>query len=58
MHSRIAWRDSLIIGTGVDIVDINRVNERIAKRILGTTEVREFERKKHKRQYIAGRFAA
>ena len=48
----------MIIGTGVDIVDINRVNERIAKRILGTTEVREFERKKHKKQYIAGRFAA
>ena len=55
----------MIIGIGVDIVEIARVREisdrhgeRFARRILTTYELGEFERRKRSSSYLALRFAA
>ncbi|WP_041083838.1 2-amino-4-hydroxy-6-hydroxymethyldihydropteridine diphosphokinase [Thermotoga profunda] len=48
----------MIIGTGVDVVEIERINENISKKILGPRELKEFEQIKDKKTYLASRFAA
>jgi len=47
----------MIIGVGVDVVDIERVDERLAKRILTDRELQEFQRVHNKKQFLASRFA-
>ncbi len=50
----------MIIGTGVDIVDISRMNEKISKKILSDKELliyNSFSSEKRKNEYLAGRFA-
>jgi len=47
----------MIIGVGVDVVDIERVDERLAKRILTDRELQEFQRIHNKKQFLASRFA-
>lgn len=47
----------MIIGVGVDVVDIERVDERLAKRILTDRELQEFQRIHDKKQFLASRFA-
>ena len=55
----------MIVGIGVDIVEITRVEnliekfgERFARRILTEYELLEFERRKRSSSYLATRFAA
>ncbi len=49
----------MIVGIGVDIVDISRVEEKISKKVLTEAEIEQMERMKPQRrkEYIAGRFA-
>ena len=55
----------MIVGIGVDIVEISRVDklnqefgERFARRVLTGDELLEFERRKRNSNYLATRFAA
>ncbi len=48
----------MIYGMGVDVLQIDRINENIAERILGPHEKQEFEQVKDKRAFLASRFAA
>ncbi|MFN4189898.1 MAG: 2-amino-4-hydroxy-6-hydroxymethyldihydropteridine diphosphokinase [Pseudothermotoga sp.] len=48
----------MIIGTGVDTVRIDRIKESISERILGPRELKEFEKVKDKKTYLASHFAA
>ncbi len=48
----------MIIGVGVDVVKIERINENIYRRILGPKELQEFEQIKNKKVYLSSRFAA
>ncbi|HOJ88263.1 MAG TPA: 2-amino-4-hydroxy-6-hydroxymethyldihydropteridine diphosphokinase [Pseudothermotoga sp.] len=48
----------MIIGTGVDIVRIERIDENISRRILGARELQEFEQIKDKKTYLASHFVA
>ncbi len=46
----------MIVGIGIDIVKISRVEEKLARRILSTKERKMWEENK-KRDFLAGRFA-
>lgn len=48
----------MIVGIGVDVVDIERIDEKLSTRILGEFELREFESTTNKKQFLASRFAA
>lgn len=48
----------MIEGIGVDIVEHDRVNLKIAKRVLTDVEYEIFLSKKNKVEYLASRFAA
>lgn len=48
----------MIVGTGVDVVRIDRINENISKKILGPRELKEFEQIKDKKTYLASHFVA
>lgn len=50
----------MVIGVGTDIVENNRVSPKIAKRILTTTEYKQFIEKHEQLQieFLASRFAA
>ena len=55
----------MIVGIGVDIIEITRVDEinqkfgeRFARRVLTADEFLEFERRKRSSNYLATRFAA
>ena len=55
----------MIVGIGVDIVEIARVDKlirefggRFARRVLTDDELLEFERRKRSSSYLATRFAA
>ena len=55
----------MIIGIGVDIAEIARVDrlsakfgERFARRVLTDDELNEYRRRKHSSSYLATRFAA
>ncbi len=48
-------------GLGIDIVEVERIEERLAKRILGETEMQIYEQivnPEARRRFLAGRFAA
>ncbi len=47
----------MIFGTGIDVVKINRVDEKLAERILGKHEKGEYEKVKDKKTFLASRFA-
>lgn len=47
----------MILGIGVDVVDIERIDEKISKRILTDHELEEFQRAHDKKQFLASRFA-
>ncbi len=47
----------MIIGVGIDVVDISRIDERIARKILTERELEEFEESSRRTEYLAGRFA-
>jgi 2-amino-4-hydroxy-6-hydroxymethyldihydropteridine diphosphokinase len=47
----------MILGVGVDVVDIERVEERLAERILTDRELQEFQQAHDKKQFLASRFA-
>ncbi|ABQ46267.1 MULTISPECIES: holo-[acyl-carrier-protein] synthase [Thermotoga] len=47
----------MIIGVGVDILEIDRVPEKFAERILGKAEKRLFLARNRRKEFIAGRFA-
>ncbi len=47
----------MIRGIGTDIVDHERINIKMAKRLLTTNEFEEFEKRSDKVQFIASRFA-
>jgi holo-[acyl-carrier-protein] synthase len=47
-------------GLGIDIVEVERIDERISKRILGENEMRLFKQivnSEARRRFLAGRFA-
>ncbi len=46
----------MIIGIGIDVVDINRVNEKLGNRILSSKEFEIWQKRKNT-EFIAGRFA-
>ncbi|WP_028843501.1 2-amino-4-hydroxy-6-hydroxymethyldihydropteridine diphosphokinase [Pseudothermotoga elfii] len=48
----------MIVGIGIDVVKIDRVELSLSKRILGPSEQLEFESIKDKKTYLAARFAA
>ncbi len=48
----------MIKGIGIDIVEHERVNLKLAARVLSTNEYREFENTKRQIEYFASRFAA
>ncbi len=47
----------LIVGVGVDVLRIDRVDLKLSKKILTDWELKEFESRKNKKEYLAGRFA-
>lgn len=47
----------MIVGTGIDVVDVERVNEKIATRILGDRELEEYGHANDKKQFLASHFA-
>ena len=47
----------MIVGIGIDVVDISRIDEKLAKKVLTERELEEFERSSRKTEYLAGRFA-
>ncbi len=48
----------MINGIGIDIVEHERVNLKIASRVLSTNEYHEFEQSKRQTEFLASRFAA
>ncbi len=48
----------MIKGIGTDIVEHKRVNLKIARKVLTTSEYAEFEVRKNKVEFLASRFAA
>jgi holo-[acyl-carrier protein] synthase len=51
----------MIKGIGTDIVKINRINEKIVKRVLSFSEKKlydSFQNENRKKEFAAGRFAA
>ncbi len=48
----------MIKGIGIDIVEHERVNLKIASRVLSASEYQEFENTNRKVEYLASRFAA
>ncbi len=49
--------DTLIVGVGVDVLRIERVDLKLSRKILTAPEMKEFESRKNKMEYLAGRFA-
>ncbi len=47
----------MIVGIGIDVVRIERVEPNLAKRILTDAEMEEFSRRRESLEYLAGRFA-
>lgn len=47
----------MILGIGIDVVDVERVSEKIATRILGERELEEYEHVSDKKQFLASHFA-
>ncbi|HBT40413.1 MAG: 2-amino-4-hydroxy-6-hydroxymethyldihydropteridine diphosphokinase [Pseudothermotoga sp.] len=47
----------MIFGIGVDVVDIERIDEKLATRILTDRELQEFQRVHDRKQFLASRFA-
>ncbi|MCS7175765.1 2-amino-4-hydroxy-6-hydroxymethyldihydropteridine diphosphokinase [Pseudothermotoga sp.] len=47
----------MILGIGVDVVETNRLDEKIAVRILGEKEFEEYHRASDKKQFLASHFA-
>jgi holo-[acyl-carrier protein] synthase len=47
----------MIVGVGVDLLEIERVPERIAERVLGEEEKEILRVRKNKKEFVAGRFA-
>ncbi len=48
----------MIKGIGIDIVEHERVNLKLAARVLSTNEYQEFKNTKRQIEYFASRFAA
>lgn len=46
----------MIKGIGIDIIEIERVNEKLAERILSNEEIKIWEKRRTK-EFLAGRFA-
>ncbi len=49
--------DILIVGVGVDVLRIERIDPKLSRKILTDLEMKEFESRKNKMEYLAGRFA-
>ncbi len=47
----------MIVGLGVDVVEISRVNDKLAMKILSAHEQKLWEKRKNKKEFLAGRFA-
>lgn len=49
----------MIKGIGIDIVDLKRIDNKIAKKILSLAEYNQYEvlNEERKKEYLAGRFA-
>lgn len=47
----------MILGIGIDVVDAERVSEKIATRILGERELEEYGHANDKKQFLASHFA-
>lgn len=47
----------MIVGVGIDVLEVERVPERFAERILGESEKKLYLARKCRREFIAGRFA-
>lgn len=47
----------MIVGIGIDIVEVSRIGERLAERILGPREKEIFSSRGRKVEFLAGRFA-
>ncbi|PLV56810.1 holo-[acyl-carrier-protein] synthase [Thermotoga sp. SG1] len=47
----------MIVGVGVDFLEIERVSERLAERVLGEDEKNIFRSRRNKKEFVAGRFA-
>ena len=47
----------VIVGVGIDVVQISRIETQIAERVLTEREMVEFEKRGRKPEYLAGRFA-
>ena len=49
--------DNLIVGVGVDVLRIERIDLKLSEKVLTDLEMREFKHRKNKEEYLAGRFA-
>ncbi len=47
----------MIVGVGVDVLRIDRIDLKLSKKVLTEYELEEFESRGNKAEYLAGRFA-
>ncbi|MCD6551970.1 holo-[acyl-carrier-protein] synthase [Thermotoga sp.] len=47
----------MIVGVGVDLLEIERISEKLAERVLGEEEKKIFRIRRNKTEFVAGRFA-
>ncbi len=47
----------MIVGVGVDVLRIERIDLKLARKVLTDLEMEEFESRKNKAEYLVGRFA-